>query len=283
MQKQTLHALAGKGWGCQKELLLRTYKIYIEPSVNYAAAVWSPNASSSSLESIQKVQNAALRIATGCYSNTTVEDLHLEAKVPLVADHLEMLGAQYLASSLRPSHPSHAIVTAPNGNRDMKKTLYQKHITTVEPFLSNGVLDPLNYKAAISGIHTSAISASIAKLQVPNVVLGSVPLAISPSEVSLPRIQRTTLAQLRSGHCKMLNDYRVLLKHTELALCPECLFRRHSVRHIFNCDAAPTILTTKDLWTNPVDVTVFLRTLPSFAPIFPPDPAHPRPPPEPPP
>ena len=45
-----LSSLAGTGWGCQKETLLKTYKTYVEPSINYAAAIWSPNASDSSFE-----------------------------------------------------------------------------------------------------------------------------------------------------------------------------------------------------------------------------------------
>ena len=57
-----LNYLAGTSWGCQKETLLQTYKTYIEPSINYAAAIWSPNISESSFQQIQSLQNRALRI-----------------------------------------------------------------------------------------------------------------------------------------------------------------------------------------------------------------------------
>ena len=115
-----LNSLAGSGWGCQKETLLQTYKTYIEPSINYAAAIWSPNISNSSYERIQRLQNRALRIATGCQSNTQISHLHYEAKVPLVKDHLKMLSSQFLASCSRPSHPSHDIIHQPHGARNMK-------------------------------------------------------------------------------------------------------------------------------------------------------------------
>ena len=51
---RTLRALAGSGWGCQKETLLRAYKTYVEPIVNYAAAIWVPNVSVSSLSSVSR-------------------------------------------------------------------------------------------------------------------------------------------------------------------------------------------------------------------------------------
>jgi len=43
---------------------------------------------------------------------------------------------------------------------------------------------------------------------VPNRVLGASPPDISPLESLLPRSVRTTLAQLRSGHCRLLNTYK---------------------------------------------------------------------------
>ena len=166
----------------------------------------------------------------------------------------------------------------------MKETLYHKHNNTVEPYLTNGIMDPNRYKATIKDIHTKSVAASIAKQKLlPNVVLEAVPPDVSSSEKSLPRIQRTTLAQLRTNYCKRLNDYKHLLGHSDTAVCPECLFRRHTSRHIFNCDATPTNLGVMDLWTNPTLVIDFLKSLPSFAPIFPPDPPAPPPPPEPPP
>ena len=116
-----------------------------------------------------------------------------------------------------------------------------------------------------------------------NRLLGTPPPPISPSESRLTRMQRTTLAQLRSGHCRLLGNYKVLTGISNSALCPQCLFRRQTVPHIFNCDAAQTDLTLRDLWINPVKVVGFLVSLPTFATLIPRDPHPPRPPPEPPP
>ena len=87
------------------------------------------------------------------------------------------------------------------------------------------------------------------------------------TEASLSRQERTTLAQLRTGYCKRLNDYmhnKMTPPRAADAICPECLVRRHTPVHLFSCDACPTDLTIRDLWINSVRVISFLRTLPSF-------------------
>ena len=233
-------------------------------------------------KSIQRVQNRALRMATGCHSITPVDHLHQECQTAYVADHLSMLSAQFLASSLRTSHPSHAIVTAPSGPRAMKRTLFSSHISTVEPFLSDGVTDPATYNDALKAIHTQSAQNTINSLG-SNPVLGEKPPAVAASERRLPRSHRTTLAQLRSGFCQSLNDYLMRVGRSQTALCPECLIRRHTVRHLFECDARPTTLTVLDLWNNPGATTSFLQTLPSFSHLLPPDPPLDPPPPKPPP
>ena len=139
------------------------------------------------------------------------------------------------------------------------------------------------YKATLKSIHTEAVSSAISRLG-NNPVLNTPPPEISQSEKRLNRMQRTTLAQLRSGHCKLIREYAVRIGISRSAICPECLIRRHTLSHIFQCDAAPTNLTFIDLWQNPVCVTNFLQSLRAFPSLRPPDPPPaPRPPPEPPP
>ena len=193
-----------------------------------------------------------------------------------------MLSSQFLVSALRPTHPSHAVVTAPSGPRAMKATLNSKHRSDISSHLTDGVTDPIQYQSILQSIHTSSVASTIASLG-NNSILDAPPPSISNTERTLTRSQRTALSQLRSGQCKFLNDYQLLIKKTTSALCPECLLRRHTVRHIFSCDAVPTNLSIRDLWMKPVEVVAFLQSLPSFSPIVPPDPPPPPPPPEPPP
>ena len=200
----------------------------------------------------------------------------------LVQDHLEMLSKQVLASCNRVSHPSNEVINRPPGRRQMKETLASKHSATVNPYLSNGILDMADYTSTRNSIHTESVRKSIANLG-PNPILGTKPPPIASSESTLNRIQRSTLAQLRSGQCHLLGDYKVLTGRALSALCPECLFRRHTVPHIFECDAAPTSLSLRDLWDKPRRVINFLKTLQSFSVLESTDPPVPRPPPEPPP
>ena len=194
-----------------------------------------------------------------------------------------MLSTQHLASCLRPSHPLNAVVKAPSGPRSMKHTLKSKYLPDISSHLNNnGDIDPVNYSNVRSSVHTSSVAKSISNLE-PNRLLGTRPPPISPSESRLTWMQRTTLAQLRSGHCRLLGVYKVLTGISNSALCPQCLFRRQTVPHIFNCDSSPTTLTLLDLWINPVKVVEYLVTLPTFATLIPKDPPAPRPPPEPPP
>jgi hypothetical protein len=64
--------------------------------------------SPSSISKLQTIQNSALRIATGSLQMASASHQHSEAEV---LPHLSLLCSQYLASALRPHHPSHPIVT----------------------------------------------------------------------------------------------------------------------------------------------------------------------------
>ena len=61
---QIIKPLTATGWGKQKETLLATYKAVIRPALEYASSVWWPIASSTSINKLQVMQNAALRTAT---------------------------------------------------------------------------------------------------------------------------------------------------------------------------------------------------------------------------
>ena len=76
-----------------------------------------------SIIKLQTIQNAALRIATGCPMMASVDHLHMEAEIMTVREHLAMLCAQFLVSCLQPNHPSFPVVTADSGPRNKKQTL----------------------------------------------------------------------------------------------------------------------------------------------------------------
>ena len=58
----------------------------------YASMAWSPDLAGTHVEALQRVQNSALRVATGCTKSTPVPHLHAETRVLPVRDHLDMRG-----------------------------------------------------------------------------------------------------------------------------------------------------------------------------------------------
>ena len=170
-----------------------------------------------------------------------------------VALNIKML---FLVNTLKPSHPSHAVVTAPHGPRRMRATLHLKYASSIDQHMSND-------STFLKNIHTSAVAASINRLGV-NPLLGTRPPSVFPPRQRLSRPQRTTLSPLRSGHYQLLQDYRVRVGQATSDVCPACNSQPHTVSHLFDCTAAPTSRSVRDLWLNPVSVCNFLSSgLPS--------------------
>ena len=207
----------------------------------------------------------------------SIDHLHSEAKILPIADHLSLLSTQFLASALRPHHPYHQIVTAPPGPRQMKPTLQSKFLPTVAHHLQDNIIHPEEYEEVIKDLHTSAVQRALSA-QGPNRVLGTSPPPISNTELALPRHYRTTLSQLRSGHCTLLRSYQARVGRAPDPMCPACHSEEQTTAHLFNCEETVTTLQPRDLWNRPCAVAEFLAGLP-FLEL----PPLPRPPPEPPP
>jgi hypothetical protein len=254
----------GADWGFSKEDGLLTYRALISPVLGYAAPVWLPARSllKHPVAPLYAVQNAALRSITGCHAASSVQHLHDECEMLQVFDHLAMQSSQFLANTRQPNHPSHAITSRPPGPRpDRKPTLQRAFRKVVEPFSTDGVIQPVSYKRAIGSIHTNAVKGALAK-RAPNRVLGVIPPKIHQSEATLPRFFRTTMSQLCSRFCKELNSYKHMVNSALDERCPGCRSDIHSVTHLFSCSAAPTPLTPYDLWLRSRKVVLFLVSLP---------------------
>ena len=79
---QILKALTATEWGKQKETLMATYKVVMRQALEYASSVWLPIASSTSINKLQGIHNAAMRITTGCTQDTNIQHLHDETLTP---------------------------------------------------------------------------------------------------------------------------------------------------------------------------------------------------------
>ena len=128
-----LKALSGTNLGQQMETLLLTYKALGRSIANYAAPVWNPNASDTSLVKIPNTQNEALTIITGSHKMASIDHLHSVTKMLLVKDHLNLLSAQCLIHCIDTENVCHHITTMDHPPREMKETLFTRHNQTVVP------------------------------------------------------------------------------------------------------------------------------------------------------
>ena len=137
----------------------------------------------------------------------------------------------------------------------MKHTLHTRHYPTVQLLLA------ATKQETLQAVHTEAVTRVEVHKQ-PNRVLHNRPPPISLiEEDTLRRPQRTTLSQLRSGHCRLLNSYQNRLKPTADPKCPDCGVNPYDVPHLFNCTAHPNNLSTVNLWDKPVESIRELRFL----------------------
>ena len=130
----------------------------------------------------------------------------------------------------------------------MKETLFTRHRNTVEPMLLAN-----SRKATLQAIHSDAVN-KVVKDQKKNIVLDGMPHPINDSEKDLTRKERATLAQLKSGYCKLLGSYKSRIKKdSSLDVCADCGKMPHDVKHLFACPAHLTTLIASDLWSKTVE------------------------------
>ena len=100
-----------------------------------------------------------------------------------------------------------------------------------------------NRKATLQAIHTHAVKQEV------NLVFDDRVSLIHNSEKDLTMKERTTLAQLRSGHGRLIGSYESRINKDAV-----CGRTTHDVKHLFNCPSHPRTQTPSDLWSKPVDV-----------------------------
>ena len=170
---------------------------------------------------------------------SSIDHLHMEAEMLKVKEHSELLSGQYLARCLEPGNVCHPITTRSIPERQMKETLYTRHRNTVELMMVK------NYrKATLQALHTAAVVKAV-QCHERNVVLDGRPPPISNSEKELTRKERSTLAQLRSGYCRLLGSYKSRIKKdANLDVCADCGTTPYDVKHLFVLPGSPDYTDT---------------------------------------
>ena len=256
-----LKALTATTFGQQKESIINLYKQFIRPVLSYASMAWSPDLADSHTDTLQKVQNSALRIATGCTKSTPIPHLHAETKVLPVKTHLDMRGTQFYAAAASPRHPcNHLHRTDPTPRRIHKTpaTHYGSLLSQIPPVPPR--------RTEKSWIHERFVSEYLSHPS-DNSILGEPPPLIADSESSLPRESRVHLARLRCGHHPSLLTYQNRIDQTVDPTCRYCGETRETISHLLeDCPplsilrAAHGVQDVSHLWSRPAETIEFLRS-----------------------
>ena len=90
-----LKALTGTTWGADREQLLTIYKTYIRPKILYGITAVA-SAAESRIESLNRIQNAALRVALGARKTSPITALQVEADIPPINLHIKEICCNYM-------------------------------------------------------------------------------------------------------------------------------------------------------------------------------------------
>ena len=217
---------------------MATYKAVMGPALEYASSIWSPLASSTSMNKLQVMQNAALRTATGCTQDTNIQHMHDETLTLPIHEHLQLHASQYKQKTQHPSHSLHKHSMA------KKNTMFSNGCYTTNFPTDHHTVTTTDIKTNMRHMHTSIVSRHLATRS-NNKILLTPPPQISSSEEIVPRL---TLTQLRTKKSPFLNSYihKVDTKSHPSPLFPLC---NTYIR---------TTLSPMDLWPDPAGVMELL-------------------------
>ena len=253
-----LKALAGSTLGCDKETLLTTYQPIGRSILSYCCPVWTPTLKDTNWSRLQRAQNYALRISTGCLEMADVTELHQEARELPVCQHNELISQQFATACHLQQHPSHQLCHRPTDDwPERRQSLIGWFKPNIQQYLAEEPLSNTNYKSAISSIHhdviRTAIEGSSQKL------LNGRPPPIATAEQTLPWKTRTILAKRRTGHSRILGQYMNRIDPTAQNHCHNCGQSPHDTHHLFDCPSKPTTLTVESSWTAPTETAKHLN------------------------
>ena len=235
------------------------YKQFVRPVLGYATPAWTSDLAPTHLKKLQRTQNAALRIATGCVQSTPTLHLHDECKVLPLKDHWDMRGTQFLAAAAsQPDHPMRSLLNPLRTRRSHHVTpaaLYGSLRDSIPPS-PPAPPPPPSEKAHI---HTHFVETFLARAR-PKSLLHPNPLPpIAAEESELPRRDRVHLSRLRSGLHPALLSYECILRPDVDPACRWCGEAPEEITHILErCPGTQDarrrfgVTSPSDLWTRPI-------------------------------
>ena len=89
-----MRAISGTSWGAGRELLLSFYKAYIRSKLSYGAAA-TASACQTRQEILERIQNAAMRVALGARRTSPIIAMQTEANLISFKEYLKSHSLQY--------------------------------------------------------------------------------------------------------------------------------------------------------------------------------------------
>ena len=193
---------------------------------------------------LQRAQNSALRVTTGCLRIADVAELHQEARELLVRQHNELISQQFAIAFHLPQHPNHQLCHRPPDDRpERRRSLIGRLRPNIQQYLAEDPLSNTSYKSEISSIHQDAGRTAIVSSS--SILPNGRPSPIATVEQTLPMKTRTILAQLLTGYSRILGQYMNRIDPTARNHCHNCGHSRHDAHHLFDCPSKPTTLTVE--------------------------------------
>ena len=184
--------------------MLTTFQAIGRSTLNYCCFVWTPShrrltgAGSNG-------QNSALRITTGCLKMADVAELHQEVRELPVHQHDGLISLQFAIAYHLPQRRCHQLCHRPPDDRpERRRSLIGRSMPNIQQHLAEEPLSNTSYKSAISSIHQDAVRTAIERIS--SKLLNGRPPPIVTAEQTLPRKTRIILAQLRTGHSRILSQ-----------------------------------------------------------------------------
>ena len=147
----------------------------------------------------------ALRIATGCTSDTNIQHLHNETNILPLNAHLKLHSSQLRQKSQHPTHPLHKFTVLTENERHKKQTIFDNNNNyTVNINMKSDLICEDLIQSNLKLIHSHIVSNHLSR-RPPNKVLQVQTPSVSPAELLLSRETRRTLAQLRTNKSPLLS------------------------------------------------------------------------------
>ena len=246
-----LKAQAGSTWGCDKETLLTTYQAFGRSILSYCCNVWTPSLNDTKRSRLQRSQISALRIATDCLKMADVTEIHQEVRELPVRLHNELIFHHLALECYLPLHPCHKLCHRLSDDRPVRRrSQIGRFNPDIQQYLAEEPLNNSGYMSAISSIHKNAVRTDMTEGSSSKVLNGRPP-PIATAEQTPPRKTITILAQLRTGHSRILSQYVNRIDPTTRNHCHNCGHSSHDALHLFDCPSMPTTHTVASKYYAP--------------------------------